>query len=284
MTDTVTKEAPATYADLYQGSQLPAIAQHDRVPETPSGSAPTPRPEAIEVQQRVRTYPAAMVRALLNVQRKIKPVGKLGHNDFQNYDYQKWEDVLVHLGPLLAEEGLFIQQSQIGSSVTRNDDLIQITFEFEIIFEETGEVWPKGIAWQGIARLRDQKGIYDDKAATKCATQAHKYFCLHTFKIRTRDMVASDSDGNATRAPKIPSAPAQAATSPYNPPYAADGTMLPHQLPRQPGSPGFSGWMGVVSWMTRASSSSNTDHGSLKVKRSPWLPWASNTRVSPPLI
>ena len=39
---------------------------------------------------------------------------------------------------------------------------------------------------------------------------------------------------------------------------------------------------GVVSWITRASSISSIDHGSSMVKRTPALPCASNTRVSPP--
>ena len=41
--------------------------------------------------------------------------------------------------------------------------------------------------------------------------------------------------------------------------------------------------MGVVSWITRASSSSTTVQGRVSVKRWPLGPWASNTRDSPPL-
>ena len=45
-----------------------------------------------------------------------------------------------------------------------------------------------------------------------------------------------------------------------------------------------SGWIGVLSWITRASSSTSVVHGSSIVKRSPSGPSASNTRVSPPLM
>jgi hypothetical protein len=51
---------------------------------------------------------------------------------------------------------------------------------------------------------------------------------------------------------------------------------------RWAGSAGSSGWIGVLSWITRASSSSSTLQGSLSVKRTPCGPRMSNTRVSPP--
>ena len=44
------------------------------------------------------------------------------------------------------------------------------------------------------------------------------------------------------------------------------------------------GWIGVVSWITRSSSSSSALQGSVSVKRWPAGPSASNTRVSPPLM
>ncbi len=44
------------------------------------------------------------------------------------------------------------------------------------------------------------------------------------------------------------------------------------------------GWIGVVSWITRASSSSSRLQGSVSVKRWPAGPSAWNTRVSPPLM
>src|SRR5690606_23302975 len=50
---------------------------------------------------------------------------------------------------------------------------------------------------------------------------------------------------------------------------------------RQPG-PSPSGWIGVVSWITFASSISSALQGSVTVKRRPRGPWASNTRDSPP--
>ena len=44
------------------------------------------------------------------------------------------------------------------------------------------------------------------------------------------------------------------------------------------------GWMGVVSWMTRSSSSSSVVQGWVIVKRCPAGPSAWKTRDSPPLI
>lgn len=49
------------------------------------------------------------------------------------------------------------------------------------------------VEWTAIARLRDQKGVTDDKAATKCHTQAEKYFCIKQFKIRGEDYIDGDA-------------------------------------------------------------------------------------------
>ena len=56
----------------------------------------------------------------------------------------------------------------------------------------------------------------------------------------------------------------QSASSPWNPPARSVTT----SVSRTPsGTPASSGWIGVVSWITRASSSSSMVHGSVSVKR-----------------
>jgi hypothetical protein len=71
--------------------------------------------------------------------------------------------------------------------------MLSIVYGFSFSNED-GDCWPE-IEWTALARLRDQKGISDDKAAAKCHTQAEKYFCIKQFKIRTAEAIDSDADG-----------------------------------------------------------------------------------------
>lgn len=165
-----------------------------------------------------KAYPPKIARALLSVTREIGAVGKLGENTFHKYHYQKWEDVLNVIAPLLTQHGIIVQQSEVARSLFENDQMMSITYAFTLINED-GDVWPDQPVWTSIARARDQKGIPDDKSANKCHTQAHKYFLLHLFKIRTAEIARDDSDGDGEQAtnpkpPKPGSAEAQALDGP----------------------------------------------------------------------
>ena len=145
----------------------------------------------------VKLYSPAIAKALLAITRELQPVAKAGTNTFHKYAYPKWEDVLEELGPKLAQHGLIIMQSEVahGGFAT---DLIEVTYEFTII-HENGDIWPDRPQWTAICKVRDSKGVLDDKAASKCHTQAEKYALMKLFKIRTRDMDADDHDNDAPR-------------------------------------------------------------------------------------
>jgi hypothetical protein len=168
-----------------------------------------------------RKFPPNMVRALLKITEEVGAIKKEGWNDFQKYNYQKWDDVLNALSPLLVRNSLLITQSQMDSSVSANDALLSITYGFTLIDGQTGECWPLDYRWTGIARLCDGKGVYDDKAANKCATQAHKYFVINLFKIATKESQDDDSDQGERRE-------AREQRKPPNPNGAAQA---PHMLP-----------------------------------------------------
>lgn len=185
----------------------------NNLPAVPMSSAPMPaEPKA---------YPPKMAKAILAVTKAIGGIGKHGTNTFQHYNYQKWEDVLDKLSPLLVDHGLIVQQSELGCSISDKDALLSITYEFDIINED-GDVWPKHPRWKAIARLCDSKGVYDDKAANKCHTQAHKYFLLHFFKIKTKEAIEAD-EGEAA-APRHPPKPTVAP----KPVPGAKPHVLPH--------------------------------------------------------
>ena len=155
----------------------------------------TPMPKAqrtIELYQpQVKAYPPKIAKALIGITKAIQPVHKAGFNTFHKYNYAKWEDILEQLGPMIADHGLIITQSEIAHGGFERD-LIEISYEFTVINED-GDVWPDKPQITAICKVRDAKGVIDDKAASKCHTQAQRYMMVQLFKIRTADMVDPDA-------------------------------------------------------------------------------------------
>jgi hypothetical protein len=181
-------------------------------------ATPMPRQELkpVPVSERtVKLYPPKIAKALLAITREIDPVQKAGYNTFHKYAYQKWEDILEQLGPLIAKHGLIIMQSETAHGGFERD-LIEISYEF-IIINEDGDEWPVRPAITAICKVRDSKGVLDDKAASKCHTQAHKYAMVQLFKIRVADMADHDAGENGQKAP------ARRAPAP-------NGKMAPHYV------------------------------------------------------
>jgi hypothetical protein len=173
------------------GVRAPELAPPQLTPEPQLPAVVESRPRAVPP----RIYPPKIAKAILAVTREIGHIQKNGWNDFQNYAYPKWEDIKEKLSPLLAEHGLIpLQNEKTRHLIEQNDkgSMLSIVYEFSFTNED-GDTWPP-IEWTALARLRDQKGISDDKAAAKCHTQAEKYFCIKQFKIRTADAIDSDAD------------------------------------------------------------------------------------------
>ena len=169
----VGQEAPAP--------QLPTVVKQERVPR---------KAKAETVPQ----FSAHIAASILAITRVIERVQKKGENEFQHYKYMRWEDINEELAPLLAAHGLIIVQSEQSRSLLEENDkgsVLAIVYHFTIV-NEKGEAWPS-VEWTAIARLRDQKGITDDKAASKCHTQAEKQFCIKQFKIRAEDLEKGDA-------------------------------------------------------------------------------------------
>lgn len=164
-----------------------------------------------------KVYPPKIAKALLAVARKINPVEKAGVNDFHGYAYPKWEDIRDELWPLINENSLIIIQNE-KSHEGLTTDMIAITYSFTILNEED-EVWPDQLEATAICKIRDGKGTLDDKAASKCRTQAEKNVMVQLFKIRTEEVYEVDNQGKVNR------------NSPRRPVPAPDGALAPHFVP-----------------------------------------------------
>jgi hypothetical protein len=155
-----------------------------------------PAPQAPALPAPPRVYSPKIAKAILAVTREIGHIAKDGENTFQGYRYARWEDIVEKLSPLLADHGLIaIQTEKTRHLIEQTDKGSTLSIVYGFTFtNEDGDLWPE-IEWTALARLRDQKGITDDKAAAKCHTQAEKYFCIKQFKIRTGDQLDGDADG-----------------------------------------------------------------------------------------
>jgi ERF superfamily len=163
-------------------AQLPAV--HQPGPDSLVSSGPAPRP----------TYPPKIAKSILAITREVGHVEKRGRHEFHKFKYPTWEDVIEALSPLLAEHGLICIQAEKSRHLIEDNDkgsTLSVVYGFSFVNED-GETWPE-VEWTALARLRDQKGITDDKAATKCHSQAEKFFLMKQFKIRTEDETP-DSD------------------------------------------------------------------------------------------
>lgn len=189
-------------------SAIPAsVIEAAKVAEVRLPSTPTPK-----------LYPAKIASSILKITREIGKIVKRGENKFHSYAYAKWEDILDQLAPLIAEHGLIIIPNELHHNVLESIATIAITYEFTIVNED-GDVWPDKPKQTQLCKIRDSKNVIDDKASSKCFTQAQKYMMLALFKIRTQDMADADADSNpipAQRKRPVPS---------------TDGKTPPHLIP-----------------------------------------------------
>ncbi len=168
-------------------SNLPAVAEtaqpvrQERKPRLPRPAAPT-------------EFSAKVAKSVIAITREIGRIQKEGFNNFQRYKYTKWEDINEKLSPLLVEHGLIVVQNEVNRDILERSSegcVLALTYSFTLV-HESGDHWPP-VEWTAIARLTDKKGTPDDKAASKCHTQAEKGFCVKQFKIRTDDYIDGDA-------------------------------------------------------------------------------------------
>lgn len=165
-------------------NNLPAVAdpaKQERKPRLPRVVAP-------------QLYSGKVAKSVIAITREIGKIQKEGFNKFQQYKYTKWEDINEKLSPLLVEHGLVIVQNEVDRNILEKSaqgSVLAIIYHFTLVNED-GEAWPP-VEWTAIARLTDGKGVADDKAASKCHTQAEKGFCVKQFKIRTDDYIDGDA-------------------------------------------------------------------------------------------
>lgn len=193
------------------------------VREAPSGQLPAtqqqrseePTPPAVRSEQPdvPKATVAPIAKAIVAVMRSIQPIVKKGKNAHFGYKFDKMEDILLELTPLIAEHGLAIIPDEVGREIVGSTHCT-VTYEFTIIHAD-GAVWPHRPRWTGMSLLKSERGGFDDKAINKCSTQASKFFLKRLFNIPTEDGDDEDDMRRPTRQKREP-APGPAGKPPHH--------------------------------------------------------------------
>jgi hypothetical protein len=154
-----------------------------------------------------------IAKAIANVSRAVGTIKKRGRNEFFNYDYATFDDLLYAITPLMGEQGLAVTQTEIEiKQVDRSH--VAVKYEF-VVYHESGERLPPQIH-TGMSLLLTRKGTYDDKAINKCHSAARKYFLSSLYQVPAGDFDDSDADedekGRAQQ--PVPGPPADQAKKP----------------------------------------------------------------------
>jgi hypothetical protein len=157
------------------------------------------------------TVPAVIALALTKVLAEVGSVPKGGHNRAQNYDFVRETDLVDKVRPLMAREGLFLNQDVIdhelvelgktSSGSTMRLTIIRVRFTW---VHTSGAVWPLLSTFIGYGADTGDKGVY------KAMTGAEKYALFKSFLVSSGDDPEADekadqplsSDG-PTQAPRM---------------------------------------------------------------------------------
>jgi len=131
----------------------------------------------------------------------LNAIPKMGMNTYHNYKYVTASDVADVIREQMAAQNLAFFAETVA--MTEQNGRYVVEYQYTFACGDTGAVHT--CRWYGEAIAVNQKGTPDDKALTKAATTAQKYFLLKTFIVSTAD----DPDMDHDAAPPMPRARAE---------------------------------------------------------------------------
>lgn len=151
---------------------------------------------------------ATLFGKMAQVMKLVSRVPKNGFNTFHKYKYAMADDVADCIRDAMGESNLalFVEMGEPNQETIEGDNnkmMIRTTIRFIFTFAcgDTGATMSK--TWVG------QVDDNSDKAISKCATAAEKYFLMKTFIVSAGDEPDADSDkhreeaGHKVEAPKV---------------------------------------------------------------------------------
>lgn len=212
----------ASFQEVERPNALPARAEPQR---TETAATVSERVEEAEPEL-PETGPAAVIAAIAAIMAEIKPVEKLGWNDFQKYAHVRMQDLSRELTPLMGKHGIVVFQTEEGRELFDGGAAVAVRYRFTVV-HKSGAIWPQRPLQTGVSSCRSTKGGFDDKALNKCHTAARKYFLLSLFQIASEDEDDSDrgspqDNGNGNHRPRPQG---------RRPVPSPSGKLPPHLLP-----------------------------------------------------
>ena len=147
------------------------------------------------------TETVSLPAKLARIANAVGRIEKKGFNAFHKYQFVRETDLVDAMRPLLAEQGIWLQQTV--SSHDKTGDLTIITVDFTWIDGTSGQML-------GPVTFMGYGADTGDKGAAKALTAALKSFLLKTFMLGTGDDPEADENTDkraeakgASRAPAI---------------------------------------------------------------------------------
>jgi hypothetical protein len=137
---------------------------------------------------------SAVIKALIEVKKKVTEIAKGGENEKDNYSYVRAIDLYKALQQAEADNGLIIVPRAMSWKVENKTLAVTYTFDAH---HESGECIYNIGSHIGACRFEFKSGATDDKAFSKCVTSAMKYLHIQLYKIPTEDALEPLSDGDA---------------------------------------------------------------------------------------
>lgn len=161
-------------------------------------------------------------------------IAKSGSNTHFNYKFMTASEIKHIVGGLFADNGLSLQMSGVAtenaiSKVERKEGpvkevpILRIQFAISLCDMDTGAV--EQSFWFGEAQATD------DKAASKCATSALKYFLISNLMIADKEEDKRDTDRGPRR---------------QQPAQTQQAAPVPSPLNAEPAKPAAPKWWGVL--------------------------------------
>ena len=110
-------------------------------------------------------------------------------NDFHKFTFARMPDLLRILGPLMAQHGVVVMQSEVDHELIA-EGVLRVAFDFHILHTPSSE--RHTIRSSGLATVAGERGGFNDCAIQAVATTARKYVLIALFGVVVDDLPDND--------------------------------------------------------------------------------------------
>jgi len=137
-----------------------------------------------------------LAAAICAISSNMETVAKHGLNEHHNYTYVRMPDLLRIVGPLMAEHGVTVIQSETGHELIATG-VLRVEYSFDIVHAPTGECHT--IKSSGMAKVSGERGGFNDRAVQAIGTTVKKYALIALFNVVVDDLPDNDHESAPER-------------------------------------------------------------------------------------